>query len=85
LSQGSSSSTLDVNFINVKSTNFSYEMSFWQLFSSDMYVKKRCSYEKFVRLKLMELTIGVTRFKCSAEASHFRENSTFPECTKDRC
>ncbi len=47
-----------VNFINVERTNFSYETSFWQLFSSDMYVKKRRSYEKFVRLTLMKLTTG---------------------------
>ncbi len=48
-----------VNFINVKRSKFSYETSFRQLFSSDMYVKKRCSYEKFVRLMLMKLTPGL--------------------------
>jgi len=34
-------------------------MSFWQLFSSYMYVEKRRSYEKFFRLTLMKLTTGV--------------------------
>jgi len=47
-----------VNFINIKRANFSYETSFWQLFSSYMYVKKLRSYEKFVRLMLMKLTTG---------------------------
>jgi len=39
-----------VNFINNLRTNFSYETSFRLLFSRYMYVKKRRSYEKFVRL-----------------------------------
>jgi len=46
----------EFNFINVKRTNFSYEMLFQQLFSSDMYIKKWRLYEKFVRLMLMKLT-----------------------------
>jgi len=45
-----------VNFINIIRTNFSYETLFQQLFSSYMYVKKRHSYEKFVRKMLMKLT-----------------------------
>ncbi len=36
-----------VDFINVKRTNISYEMSFRQLFSS--YIKKQRSYKKIVR------------------------------------
>jgi len=37
------------------------QMSFWQLFSSYVYVKKLPklhSYEKFVRIMLMKLTVG---------------------------
>jgi len=34
---------------------FFVRMSFWQLFSSYMYVERRRSYEKFVRLTLMKL------------------------------
>ncbi len=43
-----------INFINIIRTNFSYETSFQQHFSSYMYVKKRHSYEKFVRKMLMK-------------------------------
>jgi len=49
-----------VNFINILREHFSFEMSFRQLFSSNMYVKKWRSYEKFVRLTLMKLTTGLT-------------------------
>ncbi len=48
-----------VNFINVKRTNFSYEDCVSAAFSSYMYVEKRRSYVKFVRLKLMKLTPAV--------------------------
>jgi len=44
-----------LNFINIKCTNFLYETSFRQLFSSDMYVEKRRSYKKFVRFNVDEI------------------------------
>ncbi len=50
--------TPGVNFINTLRTNFLYETLFWQLFSSYKYVNKRHSYEKFVHLMLMKLTMG---------------------------
>jgi len=46
--------TYVVNFINVKRTNFSYEHRISAASSSYMYVEKRRSYEKFVRLTLMK-------------------------------
>ncbi len=52
-----------VNFINIKRANFLYETSFWQLFSSYMYMKKWRLFEKFVRLRLMKLTPGVNPTK----------------------
>ncbi len=47
--------TPGVNFINVKSANFSYKHRFGSFFSSCMYVEKRCSYEKFVRKNVDEI------------------------------
>ncbi len=49
-------STLGVNFINAKCTNFWYEHCVSAAFSNYMYVEKRRSYEKFVRKMLMKLT-----------------------------
>jgi len=47
-----------VNFINNLRTNFSYEMSFRQLFSRYMYVKKTTFVRKIRMLMLMKLTAG---------------------------
>jgi len=49
-------STPGVNFINIKSTNFSYKCRVVATFSSYMHVEKRCSYKKFVCKMLMRLT-----------------------------
>ncbi len=52
-----------VNFINVKRTNFSYEHCVLAAFSSYMYIEKRRSYKKCVRVTLMKLTpVGISRF-----------------------
>jgi len=48
-----------VNFINILRTNFLYELHISAAFSSYMYVEKRRSYEKFVRIMLMKLTPGL--------------------------
>jgi len=51
--------TLGVNFINVLRTNFSYERHFSMYMKLEKVAKTRRSYEKFVRLTLMKLTLGV--------------------------
>jgi hypothetical protein len=48
----------EVNFINIKRTNFSYKCHVLEAFSSYMYVEKRHLYEKFVCKMLMKLTPG---------------------------
>jgi len=45
-----------VNLINVKRANFSYKCCILAAFSSYIYIKKRCLYEKFVHKMLMKLT-----------------------------
>ncbi len=59
--------TIGVNFINFKRTNFLYEMSFWQLFSSDMYVKN----EKFVRLMLIKFTTALLVIVITLKSTFF--------------
>jgi len=51
-----------VNFINILRARFSYEHHVSAAFYSYMYVEKRRSYKKFVRIMLKKLTTGLTLF-----------------------
>ncbi len=74
-----------VIFINVKSTNFLYKRCVLAAFSSYMYVKKRRSYEKFVRKILMKLTPGCNpidrdwnlRCRYTSSWAQFHQRSTY--------
>jgi len=44
-----------VNFINIKHANFSYEGSFWLLFSSYMYIKKTTFVRKISTFNFDEI------------------------------
>ncbi len=65
-----------VNFINLKRTNFSYETSFRQLFSSDMYVKKLTFVQKICTFNVGEIDT------CCQFHQHF--TSSFYKCRSQK-